>query len=561
MIRRVEILKAWVVALTVFFVLPAKAQRRAVEKLGPAVNSPFDERYPCFSPDGSRLYFTRLYHPDNKGGGKDKGDVWYVELDEKGNPSPAKQLGGKVNNKSENQVLGFSPDGKKMYLAYKYGKNNGRSEGISVSKSKGRSWGAPSDLDFPTMKNDADQLNGSVSHDGKVMLLSMQSYGSYGAEDLYVSFFKNGKWSDPKNLGMTVNSGYQEMTPYLAADNKTLYFASNGHGGFGSYDIFKTERLDDSWTNWTKPQNLGEKVNSAGREYSYLIGPDGETAWYVSTTDSHGYGDIKRIKVQDIGPAPKQVAERAVLEANVEVPVKPEIVAVPTPVAVVETPEPATQPETPEVPAKPVRPVAEPAVPEGPKCNVLLRLRDETNGNDIAGAKVSVNGEVLTPTGSGAFLLSRETEGEIEVEAVADGYMVAHSSILVTKGKTERALALKPITVGSVVKLENVLFSRASDQFLKGSKEALNEVVRLMEENKDMVIEIGGHTDSNGTAKLKMKLSQDRADRVKRYLVEQGIEKRRVKAKGYGSNRPVASNKSEETRKLNRRVEFTILKK
>ena len=125
---------------------------------------------------------------------------------------------------------------------------------------------------------------------------------SYGGRDLYVSFLEDdGTFSEPKNLGKTLNTTGNEHCPFLAADGKTLYFASYGHQGYGSADIFVSQRLDDSWTKWSQPENLGPRFNGPGYDAFFALGPDG-TAYYAST----GTKDTapKKLFRTPVGPPP-----------------------------------------------------------------------------------------------------------------------------------------------------------------------------------------------------------------------------------------------------------------
>ena len=274
-----------------------------LENLGPNVNSPYDEQNPVLSPDGQVLFFTRSKHPDNMGGKEDLADIWYCTMAEDGSWSQALNLGRPLNDRFPNAVIGFSPGGRLMYLRNYYinDHKNPVQQGISFSKGSSDGWSYPENLTIRYFLNKSEHQSISISVDGEIMVMSIESYGTYGAEDIYVSFIqRDGSWSEPKNLGATINTSYHEMTPYLAEDNTTLYFASNGHTGFGSRDVFSSNRLDDTWRNWTEPENLGSEINTPGMELSFFSPPAGEFDYVTSTQNSDGYGDINRInKTED----------------------------------------------------------------------------------------------------------------------------------------------------------------------------------------------------------------------------------------------------------------------
>ena len=146
-------------------------------------------------------------------------------------------MSGPINNTNFNAVIGITPDGNIMYVVGNY--SNPRKGGVSYSRKIGENWSEPKPIDIPYFKNKSDHLSGSLSKDGKIMVLSLESFGSRGNEDIYYTFRKSiDEWTELRNLGVDINTEAQELTPYLAKDNKTLFFSSNGKGGQGSRDVF-----------------------------------------------------------------------------------------------------------------------------------------------------------------------------------------------------------------------------------------------------------------------------------------------------------------------------------
>ena len=194
------------------------------------LNSPYHEQLPVLSPYGSTFYFVRSNHPENIGGEKDKGDIWFSQLDESGKWGTPFNLGKPLNNTEWNGIIGFSKDGNTMYL-YNHYSTSGRpkSQGISRSVKTENGWTYPTPLDIEYFMTKSDLYGVSFSDNGKIMVLSLESYGSHGAEDIYVSFLQpTGRWSQPRNIGPDINTDKQELTPYLMPDNETLLFSSNG---------------------------------------------------------------------------------------------------------------------------------------------------------------------------------------------------------------------------------------------------------------------------------------------------------------------------------------------
>lgn len=539
-------------AVMAFYGVPAAAQDDQ-ENLGQNINSQYNELDPVLSPDGSKLYFTRTKHPDNIGGRKDPGDIWVTELDT-GQWKEAVNLGVPVNTDEMNAVIGFSNDGNIMYLQT----HNKRKEGrISFSRKTASGWSKPQQMPVKFFHNKSDLQSMCISSDGRFIIMSIESYSTYGAEDLYVSFLQNDdSWSEPMNLGPTVNTKFQESTPRLADDQVTLFFSSNGHGGYGGRDIFVAKRLDDTWKNWTKPENLGRKVNTKGVELSYFIPSNGNYAYMVSTQNSDGYGDLKRIPIRP-ADRPNATLETQTLAQN-ELPRPDTVLIIPQePVVAVDD-----ENETVEMIKDIIR---------NPAVTIEGRVTNATTRNPVfarievlsTGDKQPVN-SVVTNVSNGNFSLNIPSDSLFNLLVRAEGYMSHETTIMVKPGEEntlDTNFELVPLEVGVTIQLPNVLFERSTTNLLDESYEELNGVVSLLQEYPEMEIELSGHTDNQGSSKLNLELSQDRVETVILYLVGEGISRNRLSGKGYGGTRPIASNRSEQTRKLNRRVELTIVKK
>ncbi len=523
-----------ILPMILLYAVQARAQTIDMKDLSAvtkALNSRWDENNPVVSPDGKTIYFTRANDSSNVGGVKDKGDIWFAYLGEDGHWEKPQNLGEPVNDNTRNSILGFSPDGNVMFLNLQKRHEGGyiSNDGVGFSVKQGSGWSKPKKMRVDYYLNKSDHQSGCVSRDGSVMLLSMQSYASRGEEDLYVSFYQDGKWSQPKNLGSDINTSAQEMTPYITADLKTLYFSSNGFGGRGGRDLFKSERLDDTWRNWSKPKNLGNEINSKGVELSYFIDYINEVGYFSTTQNSDGYGDIKVLPVHIAVPDSVLADTTATFEE----------------LEIVEQP---------------------PVIPENQEVIFRGRVVNATSGSPIAAA-IQITGsgfeENLNAPGSNGLFEVRLPAGteSFGISVKAPGYMSYNEEVREISPDGEVVVfSLTPLTVGTTIRLNKVYFERGKAVLLDSSYAQLDNVVEMLKENPDIKIELSGHTDNQGNAKLNLKLSQDRVEAVKTYLVSKGIEAKRIKGKGYGGTRPVASNASEETRKLNRRVEFKIIK-
>lgn len=269
------------------------------EPLNYLVNTIYNELGPRPTKDGKRLYFSREGYSGNMGGPDDE-DIWYSEFDEATQLwKEAINIGPPLNNPGPNFITGVGINGDTLLVANVYRKNGKMIAGVSVSVKAGDSWSFPVPVNIEADYNIARRGTYDVSHDRKAMVISQQKADSRGNLDLYVAFRNpSGKHpysgSESINLGTVINTFADETSPWLAYDGITLYFASDGHNGYGRMDIFKSIRLDDSWTKWSEPTNLGPGINSVYDDISFNFNPLSRYAYFargLSTQNS----DIFRI--------------------------------------------------------------------------------------------------------------------------------------------------------------------------------------------------------------------------------------------------------------------------
>jgi outer membrane protein OmpA-like peptidoglycan-associated protein len=511
-----------------------------------SINSSYDEQNPVLSPDGNKLYFTRSGHPENVGGVVDKGDIWFSDKMADGSWSTPKHAGRKINHSSLNGVIGFSSSSNSMYLLnyleFEPGSPNGiiRS-GIAKSNWNGAEWEQPVKLNVTFFSNKSEYMSGYVTPDETVMILSIQSYLTFGNEDLYVSFRQeNGSWSQPKNIGNVVNTGSQEWSPYLASDKKTLYFSSNGHEGFGSRDVFVAKRLDESWTNWTRPVNLGPSINTKGVEVGFHIPAAGGDAFFSSTQNSEGFGDIFNAPLDEAEKVLQSIELVSIVVAPIALPepdkAGPPVVAITMQILDIRT----------ERPLENATAVFSYGVQES-----VTSLKDISNHEKKFVVSFIENEEITVRIEADGFLVYKEkfiakatNQGDGGVLSATEGFMMT------------------PKEIGTTFQIENVLFARATADFSDSvaAHDELDKLVRLMNANPSMEIRLDGHTDNSGNSKLNFKLSEDRVMTVKAYLIEKGVADARIEAIGHGGSKPIGSNSIAASRVLNRRVEFVITK-
>jgi OmpA-OmpF porin, OOP family len=494
------------------------------------INSQHDEQNPVLAPDGQTLYFTIRNHPQNIDGKRDPGDIWFSTWVDNRWSEPI-HGGTLINDRGYNAIAGFSSDGSQMYLMNHYATSGqARTQGIAVSKKRAGTWSAPENISIPYFQNKSSIQSGHIAANGKVFVYSAETYGSHGVDDLYIVFKEaDGKWSEPKNLGPVINTQFQELSPSFSADGQTLYYASNGRKGMGSFDIYQSTRLDDTFTNWTEPINMGPDYNSEGRELFFRSFESFGLVLFTSTTNSDGYGDIK-YSIRD-NPSTDSIVLVKITHRD-------------------STSEPENA-VTEEIDDGSIR--------------IYGKVINARNGETI---EASIRFEApdnltVVDAGSSGFSIHVPARLSYDIEVEADGYISTLERIDLSDfemRELEMMFTLQPIEVGTSVNLKSVLFIQSKPELLPESYKELDLVVAFMKANPHVEIELAGHTDNRGSFRQLMDLSQKRVNRVKAYMVSRGIDKKRITGKGYGGSTPVAGNDTEEGRILNRRVEFIIRK-
>ncbi|MGL1886606.1 MAG: OmpA family protein [Reichenbachiella sp.] len=556
----------------------------STEKLSENVNSDYREIGPLLSPDGKTLYFSRANHPENLGGIDDNSDIWYSELDEETQEwLPAQNMGPPLNTTGPNWIESITQDGEEvvLLLGNTYEKRGRMGVGVSMTRSKGPGkWEKPETQFIENDYNYSDNVDYYMSRDTEVLISSVERDETNGDQDLYVSFknHESGSWSEPLNLGPVINSADREYAPFLDKDNETLYFSSKGFRGYGDADIFVSKRLDESWTNWSQPENMGRGVN----------GPDEDTYFNIPASGSHAYftrgvanenTDVYRFRIDElfIEPGQEQPVIAAVVEPIVEEPVIVAVVPIveEEPVAVVEEPEPvvAVEPEPEPIivaAAVPVVVVAPVVVPEE---EVVITIKGQvfnSETNATMSCKIVVErlpdgvkiGETYTDD-AGLFEFKVRPGARYGFMADKDGFLAKNENVDLNDVTESMSLVtdlyLNPIRKGAHVVMNNIFFEFDQSDLKTASYSELERILDLLNAGNISKIEIGGYSDSIGDDDYNTRLSQRRANSVYKYFINHGIESDRMISVGYGEADPIASNNTVENRKLNRRVEFKIL--
>jgi hypothetical protein len=270
------------------------------------INGAYEELKPVLAPCGKRLYFSRIFHPHNTYGKTDSEDIWYTEFDTPtGEWSEPIRVTGVLNNAGPNFINNVSVTGDTIILGNQYLKKGKMRAGVSYSVNVNGKWSDPVAISIKNDYNISNHANHYVSLKNGIIISAIQRVETVGKRDLYVSFWNGKSATEPINMGPVINTEMDESSPFLAADNKTLYFASKGHNGYGGYDVWVTQRLDDSWTNWTEPKNLGPAVNSSLDDEFFSITHCKNFAVFSRRISIHNT-DIFRISMEELLGKPEQ---------------------------------------------------------------------------------------------------------------------------------------------------------------------------------------------------------------------------------------------------------------
>jgi outer membrane protein OmpA-like peptidoglycan-associated protein/tetratricopeptide (TPR) repeat protein len=479
---------------------PDKNYVFAPENLGDSINTSDLEYFPSLTIDGKKLVFTKriankesFYESDRVNG------VW----------RKAFPLVGKINSPDFNVgAQNISQDGEWLVFT---GCNFPEGEGscdIYISYLTKNGWSEPQNLGR-NVNTEFWESTPSLSPDKRDLYFSSNRPGGYGGKDIWVCHrTETGRWSVPENLGPDINTSGDESTPFIHADNQTLYFNSTGLPGYSEKpDLFVTRKQPDG--KWSKPENLGYPINTIDDEGSMIVAADGKTAYYSSDKiDTKGGLDIYTFELrEDLRPSKTLWAKGKVYDNKTKAGLPSTVVL--------------TDVNTRQI---------------------VSKLQTDEDGNYL----------ITLPVGKDyAFNVHRK------------GYLFYSQNYNMKDISSDSVfnvdIPLEPIEANAKVILKNVFFDTKKTDLKPESITELDNVVRLMNENPNMKILISGFTDNVGKPADNLKLSTGRAVAVVNYLVSKGINNNRLSFKGFGEAKPIATNDTEEGRALNRRTELTVV--
>ena len=466
------------------------------KNLGPNINTANQEYFPYLTPDGKVLAFTRMQNNQE--------DLYSAQRLDTGF-AMATSFGKNINSYENEGAETMNAEGSILFFTSCNKLDGYGSCDIYYSQKNNNSWSDPKGIGKP-LNTGAWEAQPSFSSDAKAMYFSSNRAGGFGGRDIWVSYLdEQMKFGEPINLGPNINTKFDDQCPFIHADNQTLYFTSNGWPGMGNADIFIARKTD---TGWTKAVNIGYPINTETDDNAMTVSYDGKTA-FLSSNRAGGFGGLDLYSFD--------------LPENMQ----------------------------------PKKTTYIKAIIKDAKTKQLLSANYSIV--DLETKKEVYNGNATT----GTFFVNIEANKNYALSVQKQAYLFYSQNInLVTTSSTkpyELEVLLEPISVNNKIVLNNVFFDFDKNDLKTESFIELDKLVELLQKNPTVKIEISGHTDDKGDEKYNQTLSQKRAESVVNYLVQKGISKIRLVAKGYGETQPVAPNDTEENQAKNRRTEVKVL--
>lgn len=472
----------------------------APKNLGSSVNSKMSEYLPSQTVDGTQLFFTRRVDSYNE-------DFYVTNRQKANNWETAQPLKGSLNTPQSEGAMMISQDGTWLVFTGCYRADSYGGCDLYISYKTNDGWSAAKNLGN-RINSDQWESQPCLSPDKRELYFASRRPGGFGGSDIYVSRLQdNGQWSDPENLGVGINSPADEQSPFIHADNQTLYFTSAYWPGYGDDDLFMVRKT--ATNKWSAPKNLGYPINTIDREGTLFITADGKIAFYASERkDSYGGLDLYSF---ELNPGIRPYETRWVTGK-------------------------VTNKKT------------------GIGIAATLELTDLQNQQVIS---------KVTTDSLGNYLLTLPTGRDYAFTVNQKGFLFNSDQYFLKNGMADSAavknIELQPIEKNASVVLKNIFFETNHYALTATSMVELDKLVLLLAENPSIQIEISGHTDIIGKAEANLLLSENRAKSVVDYLVSKRIDARRLFYKGFGLTRPIADNATEAGRAMNRRTEMKIV--
>ena len=468
-----------------------------IQNIGNKINTPHHDLLPKITADGKYLFFAS-YPSAAEVSMNNMQDIFRSVWDGKEWGVPEKVPAPISDLENNDAVVGLSPDGHTMFIFR--GSNGGD---ILMSELIGGEWQTPVEMNFNTAHKESSI---TISPDGKTLLFVRKSKTGNG--NIYeCKKQQDGTWSTPVLLGKNINSPYDEESPFLHPDGKTLYFSSKGHTTMGGYDIFKSTLKEGEWQ---EPVNIGYPVNTTSDDFCFVLSADGKKGFYSSQRlDGMGGQDIYMLTFKGEQKMPElTLLQGIVSDAQTKKSVE-----------------------------------------------AAITILDNETQKEVATFRSNAQ--------TGEYLVSLPAGKNYGITIEDSNYLFHSENVYLPLGEgyqsIEKNIGLIRVQKGNKIRLNNVFFETGSANLSPSSYSELDRVVLLLKQQIHLIVEIEGHTDNVGSDDANKQLSQKRAEVVTQYLISKGIKTNRLQAKGYGSAQPVGDNATETGRSLNRRTELKIL--
>jgi len=472
--------------------------------LGDSVNSRFDDYWPSISADEKTLVVTSNIPRDTTMpySERNRQEDFFVAYMQNKKWLGRQPLGPPINTAINEGAQSLTADGKAMYFTI-----CGRQCNLYYSQLINGKWGIPQPLPAPVTTQHSTKQP-SISPDGRTLYFASNRPGGIGGFDIWLSHrLENGSWTDPVNLGDSINTRGNEFSPFIHFDNTTLYFSSDGLLGMGGQDIFLAKRKSD--VSWSSAKNLGYPINTYGTEDGLVVSASAKHAYFSSVRDGSQMRDVYIFDLpQSIQPTPVSYIRGIIVNDDTGEPIE-----------------------------------ARATLTDLAADTTLMEVMSTTNGE---------------------FLVCIPSAKSYGFTVEHPNFLFYSDNFLLDKDYSvekpfEREIRLSPIKVGNRVVLRNIFFALDSWQLLPDSYPELEKLLSLLNKNAKMRIEVSGHTDNTGTLEHNTKLSENRAKSVVDYLLSKGVVASRLTWKGFADSKPISDNASPEGRSQNRRTEFRVI--
>jgi outer membrane protein OmpA-like peptidoglycan-associated protein/tetratricopeptide (TPR) repeat protein len=517
-------------------ILTKDTLRIGINNAGAAINSSADDYSEIFSADGNTMFLASRRelpgsgnnYPDSKFDenifiSRLNNDIW----------GSAVIAGKNLATKYCESPLYLNSAGDRLYIYAGY-ENNGD---IMMSVNKNNKWKTPRPVKNG-INTKGSETSFTFSPSGnEIYFVSDHGKDNSGGKDIYfIKKLSERKWSKPKNAGPLINTVYDEESVRFSITGDTLWFSSKGHNSIGGFDIFYSVRNKSGI--WEVVKNYGYPVNTQWDEIFYQPSMTDDSTFYFASNRVGGYGGLD------------------IYQGRIMPPIPPE-------------PEPVVIEVVPEV-LPPVVPVVVPEPVKEPEFFLSGKIKDSETGEPVI-AKIDIidietDTSIITTVSNdldGSYKVIIPKKKSFMIDIRATGFLSEKKQIEIPETYVQDVFyldaALMKMKIGKRVVLNNILFESGKSILTSGSYTELDRLLKILQDNPLMKIEISGHTDKTGSEAINSKLSADRAKAVVEYLVQKGIDRSRIESKGFGSLQPVSDNATPQGRGKNRRVEFKIL--